>query len=510
MNLSKKTALIIFGLLFPAFFVTFIIVIKLDTFGLQGREQVFFQELIFLSLAISLIVSVCLWWAFRAWVIHPIKEFNRIAKIINSGNLGTKVVHVSQDELGELANNINNIISNLTRNVQSMANSLRDEKEKERELASNYAQLEQAQAKDEALLRNLGEGVVAIDERGVVFLFNTASQALTGFSAAEALGKHYTQVLKFEFEKEKGTVPDFIYAVLNRMSLKELPHIQIVTKWGQRVPVVHSTTLITDVNRRNYGVIVVLRNISKERQLDKLKDEFVSIASHELRTPMTAIKGLISMIFEGDYGLINPQLAEPLSDISASTQRLIELVNDMLDVSRLEGGRIKYVLSNIKIADLINEMVQLMRPVAIQKHIELRFGQGQGQEVVQVDPNKVKQILSNLVGNSMKFTDKGFIEVRYVVHNDYLVISVRDSGIGIKAEDQKKLFGKFTQVTSSQLGRPVGTGLGLYISREFAKKMGGDLWVAYSAPGVGSVFSLSVPLANTQLAKTVEHNISKA
>lgn len=510
MNLSKKTALIIFGLLFPAFFLTFIIVIKLDTFGLQSREQVFFPELIFLSLSISAIVSICLWWAFRAWVIHPIKEFNRIAKIINSGNLGTKVVHLSHDELGELATNFNDIISNLTRNVQSMANSLRDEKEKERELAANYAKLEEAQAKDEALLGNLGEGVVAIDQAGKVFLFNKAAIGLTGFSSQEALGKNYLEVLRFEFEKEKQPVPDFIYATLNGLNLKELPHIQVITKWAQRIPVTHSTTLITDGNGQNYGVIVVLRNITRERQLDKLKDEFVSIASHELRTPMTAIKGLISMIFEGDYGVLNPEIKEPLSDIAVSTQRLIELVNDMLDVSRIEGGRIKYALATLKAADLIKEVLGLMHPVASQKGIQFRFEQSDGGEIVQADPNKVKQILANLIGNSLKFTDKGFIEIRYVIHDQLLIISVRDTGIGIRPEDQKKLFSKFQQVTSSQLGRPIGTGLGLYISREFAKKMGGDLWIANSLVGIGSVFSLSLPLSGTELAKQVEHSIMES
>ncbi len=510
MNLSTRTAIIIFGLLFLSIIVSFLVVLKLQDLAFSSLDPALFPELILVSLLVSLPASFLLWKTFSSYVIHPIKEINRITKIINSGNLGIRVIHKSQDELGELANNINAVINNLTRNVQSMANSLRAEKEKERELASNVVQLEQARAKDEALLRNLGEGVVAIDYTGKIFLFNKAAAMLTGFSSQEAFGKNYNEVLKFEFEKEKDPVPDFIHTILNGSTVKEFPHIQIVTKWAQKIPVIQSTTLITDANLRNYGVIVVLRNITRERQLDKLKDEFVSIASHELRTPMTAIKGLISMIFEGDYGALNPQMKEPLSDIAVSTQRLIELVNDMLDVSRIEGGRIKYVLSNIKIADLIKEILELMHPVASQKGIELRFGQSDGAEAVQADPNKVRQILSNLLGNSMKFTDKGFIEVRYMIHNQLLIISVRDTGIGIKPEDQKKLFSKFQQVSSSQLGRPVGTGLGLYISREFAKKMGGDLWIANSLAGVGSVFSLSLPLSDTELAKEASQSMMQS
>ena len=510
MSLSKKTALIIFVLLFPAFLISLFLIVNIKAMPMSSNLALFAGMIVAWALIISGIVSISLWFIFRKVILRPINEFSRVTKIINSGNLGSKMVYNKKDEFGELAVNFNSIITNLTRNAQSMANSLRDEREKENELAANVAKLQETQAKDEALLGNLGEGVIAIDERGMIFLFNKSATVLTGYSSEEALGKHYRNLLRFEFEKEKDLVPDFVYAVLNKVTIKELAHIQIVTKYDQRVPVTHSTTMITDKNQKNFGVIVVLRNITRERQLDKLKDEFVSIASHELRTPMTAIKGLISMIFEGDYGKVDPQMQEPLADIASSTQRLIELVNDMLDVSRLEGGRIKYELKNVKVAELIKEVLELMHPVAVQKGVELRFSQQAGIEEIQVDANKVKQILSNLIGNSMKFTDKGFIEVRYVIHDQLLIISVRDTGIGIKPEDQKKLFSKFQQVTSSQLGRPVGTGLGLYISREFAKKMGGDLWIANSLVGVGSVFSLSVPIAGTELARMVEHDILAA
>jgi len=507
MNLSKKTGLLIFAIVFPSIVLTFYGVLKLKDLGFSSSAIIFLIEWVGVSFLVSALISFILWKIFSAYVIEPIREFNRITKIINSGNLGTKVIYKGQDELGELAANINNIIMNLTRNVQSMANSLRREKEKEKDLENNLLILGEAQAKDQALLSSLGEGVVAVDGVGRIFLFNKAAAVLTGFAENEAIGKDYKQILFFEFEKEKVAVPDFISSALNKQSINDPRRIQIVTKDGARVPITQLTTVISDSTGRNYGVIVVLRNILRERQLDKLKDEFVSIASHELRTPMTAIKGLISMIFEGDYGIVPPQLKEPLSDVSDSTQRLIELVNDMLDVSRIEAGRVKYQLENIQIADLINEILEFMHPIAVQKHLVLKFIPGNGNQV-QADPNKIKQIISNLISNSIKFTDHGSIELRYVIHDQLLIISVRDTGMGIRTEDQKKLFTKFQQVTSSQFGRPVGTGLGLYISREFAKKMGGDLWIANSQVGVGSVFSLSIPLAGSELARRVAYDIS--
>lgn len=507
MKLSKKTLLIIIGFLAPAFFISSLLIINLYILiSARWNEVEIFLLLMGVALLFSVPVSISLWLAFSAAVIHPLKEFNRISKIIVSGNLGMRVIHNSEDELGELAGNINSIINNLTKGVQGMANALRDEKEKEKQLSLNYQELNKAKAKDDALLGSIGEAVIAIDQSRKIILFNKTAERLTGYTATEAMGHNFADILKFEPEKNGEKVPDFISSALNGAFDETIMHIVFVQKNGQKIPIIQVTSPIINQDRQISGAIVVLKDITRERQVDKMKDEFISVASHELRTPMTAIKGLISMIFEGDYGQINPQLKEPLSDIASSTERLINLVNDMLDVSRIESGRAKYSLTEVNIADLVQEIISLLTPIASQKQIQLRFN-GQNARVIQADANKVKQILSNLIGNSLKFTDRGFIEVILTIHDQLLLVSVRDTGMGIKPEDQKKLFSKFQQITDAQAGRPVGTGLGLYISREFARKMGGDLWISFSAPAQGSVFTLSVPLANTELAKQISRTI---
>jgi signal transduction histidine kinase len=241
------------------------------------------------------------------------------------------------------------------------------------------------------------------------------------------------------------------------------------------------------------------RGVNIEKELEKMKDEFVSIASHELRTPLTAIKGLISMMFEGDYGEVPPTIKQPLNDVYVSAERLIALVNDLLNVARIEAGRTKFSLANFKLIDLVGPVVNTLQPIAKPKGVELYVEKVANTEI-QTDKDKFYQILNNLISNAIKFTDTGSIVVSANVVGSLVNIVVVDSGIGISQVDQAKLFGKFQQISNQKEGRPAGTGLGLYISKQLAKKMGGDVWIVKSAPDKGSTFGFSVPVANSDIA----------
>lgn len=262
--------------------------------------------------------------------------------------------------------------------------------------------------------------------------------------------------------------------------------------------------LLEDLNEEKAKVETTNKQLEN---LDRLKDEFLSIASHELRTPLTAIDGITSMIMDGEYGEVNNNLHQPLKDIITSSERLIHLVNDLLSLSRIQAGRLKYALSEFSIAEVITQTVHLLLPLSKQKGLSLTAANLES-VVVQGDADKVKEILNNLIGNSLKFTDKGSITVSIKAVNDKVVTFVTDTGIGIAKEEQPKLFGKFQQITSSA-GRPAGTGLGLYLSLEMARKMGGNVWLEKSEVGIGSTFAFSIPLANSELARKAEQEIEK-
>lgn len=229
------------------------------------------------------------------------------------------------------------------------------------------------------------------------------------------------------------------------------------------------------------------------QELDQAKNEFLALASHELRTPMTAIKGFTSMILRGDYGGVNPDLIRPLSHISVSTERQIHLINNLLDVSRLQTGQVMFTLTDFSIEQVTNEIVGSLQPIAEQKGIYLTTSVD-SKIIVHADRNWVGQILNNLIGNALKFTDKGSVSIASKLDGRQVFLIITDTGFGIKKKDQQKLFKKFQQLSSEITGKPAGSGLGLYISREIARKMGGDVRIEKSQPGKGSVFVLAIPL----------------
>ncbi len=267
-------------------------------------------------------------------------------------------------------------------------------------------------------------------------------------------------------------------------------------------------TLYSQETKRPSEVIGTIHDITKEKEVEKLKDEFVSIASHELRTPMGAIKAFVSMILSGDYGPVNDNLEDPLKDIKTNTERLVSLVNDLLNIARIEARRMKFELIDVDAASVVGEICESLVPLAKQKNLELRYSVIDAIRV-QMDVDKVKQVLTNLIGNSLKFTDEGSITVSVEMGEKGMAeIQIIDTGCGIAKEDQEKLFGKFQQADVKG-DRPAGTGLGLFISREMIRKMGGELWIKKSEVGKGSIFAFTLPIIESVKAKSIKEEIEK-
>lgn len=265
-----------------------------------------------------------------------------------------------------------------------------------------------------------------------------------------------------------------------------------------------------ELQKTKLAMLNVMEDLNEEKdalkELDKLKDEFLSVASHELRTPLTAIDGLASMIRDGEFGKVSKNLKQPLEDINTSSERLIHLVNDLLNLSRIQAGRLKYSLGDFDIKGAVEEVLNNLSPIAKPK--KLKLVNKSAKIKVFADADKVRQILTNLVGNSLKFTDKGSITITTEKKGDLLIIRVIDTGIGIKKEDKERLFGKFQQL-DTQKGRPAGTGLGLHLSREMVQKMGGSLTLERSEIDKGSTFTFTVPLSGSKIASNVKKEIER-
>lgn len=240
------------------------------------------------------------------------------------------------------------------------------------------------------------------------------------------------------------------------------------------------------------------------KRLQELKDEFVFVAAHELRTPVTAIKGYLSLILEGSAGQISAQAKKFLEQTQRSNDRLNQLVNDLLEIARSEAGRLEIKVEPVDIEEPIKSTQDELKPLADEKKISISTALLDVMPKVMADSGRVKEVMVNLVGNSIKYTQEGGkIEILSEQKDGMLITHVRDNGFGMSKEAQTKLFEKFYRVQTDKTKNIQGTGLGLFIVKQIIEKMGGKIWVN-SEEGKGSVFSFSLPLAGSYEGGDVE------
>ncbi len=230
------------------------------------------------------------------------------------------------------------------------------------------------------------------------------------------------------------------------------------------------------------------------KALDQQKTEFYNIANHELRTPMTAVYGFVSMILDGDAGEINDQVREYLNQVNASSRQLLTMINEMLDIAKLESGEIKLFLEHSDLRALIEEAVNGLRSIVHGKHQHLELDVGKDECFANIDRVKFKQLIVNIVGNAIKYTpDGGSIFVSSTSDESVCRVTIRDTGVGIPEKHLGTIFEKFSQVKDASTRDITGTGLGLAITKKIIEAFHGTIGVT-SVEGKGSTFTIEVPL----------------
>jgi len=234
------------------------------------------------------------------------------------------------------------------------------------------------------------------------------------------------------------------------------------------------------------------------KKLDKAKSEFISIASHQLRTPLTAIKGYISMMLEGDYGKLSKGAVRAMENVYQSNERLIKLVNSLLNLSRIEAGRLKVEKMKTSIIALIEDLMEEFKPQAEKKNLYLKFEKPDIKvPSVNIDREKIRQALANLLDNAIKYTQKGGIKIGIKVENSYLRISISDTGEGMAKEELSKIFQSFSRAGAGRRLWTEGAGLGLYIAKRFIEMHKGRIWAESLGKGKGSTFFVELPIEDS-------------
>lgn len=378
----------------------------------------------------------------------------------------------------------------------------------ERIVKQRTAELEQERSRLESSINSLNIGFIITDTKNNIVNMNSTAKRLLCLAEKGKKGKPGVLVdpLAINFECD---INDVIEQLKDSFDFKK--NLERCYKERQLIDVgeiefreiflhilMSPIVLFEKSELKVIGTVILIDDTTQKTMMERSKDEFFSIASHELRTPLTSIRGNTSLIkdYYSDVLKKDKNLSEMVNDIHESSVRLIEIVNDFLDTSRLEQGRMVYKKSEFSLKELSEEVVKELAGIVKEKKLYLKLkAEGDVPKVV-ADRDKVKQVLINLVGNSLKFTEKGGVNIEVSKKEPYGKVSVVDTGRGIDEPNQKLLFKKFQQANSSIITRDTtkGTGLGLYISKRMIEDMGGNIGLEKSEVGKGSTFGFTLPL----------------
>ena len=228
--------------------------------------------------------------------------------------------------------------------------------------------------------------------------------------------------------------------------------------------------------------------------LDKAKSEFISMASHQLRTPLAAIKGYVSLLIEGSYGKLSPKAKAPLKNIYKTNEQLIKLVNNLLDISRIESGRTVLNFREVSLEEVINEIIEELRVEADKKGLYIKFKKPAFVPKIIADREKIKQVFLNLIDNAIKYTFRGGIVVSIEPQGSDILVKVMDTGIGMEKQDFSSLFKSFKRGKEGSKAWTGGAGIGVYIAKKFVDAHHGKIWVESKGKNKGTTFYVKLPL----------------
>jgi NtrC-family two-component system sensor histidine kinase KinB len=420
-----------------------------------------------LGIMLAIIFSLSL----SSIIVRPLKSMlDALGKVAN-GDYTARIEYHSNDELGIVSSEFNHMAQKLSEYHEMNIRTILKEKQI-----------------NEAILQNMDDGLFLLDNDFHITNVNLSGARFFGSDPATCKGKHILELIRqemlFEFVKDtalQGKSPVFT----------EGQNILVNEINGNKQYLQFNLTPVFQQSGVLIGVMILFTDITHLKKLDKLKSEFLMIASHELKTPLTSMSMSIALLKETAESKLDEAEKELLQIAVEDTQRLKALISDLLDISKIEAGKIDFSFENISVESIITKTLHSFITMAQDKNITIE-SKLEPDLQVRGDFSKLAWIMTNLLSNALKFTSKdGHIVIKAIKTGTYIQISVADNGIGIPYEYQNKIFDKFFQVASHL--NTGGTGLGLSICKEIVRAHGGTIWVE-SEPGKGSTFSFTLPI----------------
>ncbi len=449
--------------------------------------------LILIIMALLLVFGV----TYISYLTAPLIELTARTHKVTQGDLHQRMSVTSDNEIGKLAGAFNVMTAQLAESYQALEHKVQD---RTRALNRKVHELGIAKAKDDAILDSIGDGMIVTDADGKILLLNIIAAELRGMDEHKAVG---TNIDEYPLYDEKGgliTAKDRPMRMALKTGKKISQDARAKGKDGTKNAInVTATPVIQDGN--TIGAVQTIRDVTKEREVDRMKTEFISLASHQLRTPLSAIKWYTEMLMAGDAGKLKSEQQEFATNVYDSTQRMIELVNSLLNISRIESGRIMIEPKPTDLKELVQGIVTDLKAKTEERNQTLIISVHKDLPKINLDSRLIGQVYLNLLTNAIKYTPKGGeISVFISRKDDQIISQVTDNGYGIPKAEQGKLFQKFFRATNIIKVETDGTGLGMYLVKAIVESSGGKIWFK-SETNKGTTFWFALPASGMKAKK---------
>jgi len=367
----------------------------------------------------------------------------------------------------------------------------------EKKVLERTEDIERIRSKNEAILASIGDGLVVVDKGGKITYLNRSFEEMLGWNTKEIIGKSMVQVVPRE--DQNGIKVSFKERILTQVLsgqkfVADLTNpFYYVRKDKSRFP---TSSIVAPVvlGGEIVGAVEVFRDITKEKEIDKAKTEFVSLASHQLRTPLSTVNWYSEMLLAGDAGRVTPNQKKYLEEIYRGNQRMVDLVNTLLDVSRIELGTFIAESKPTNIIELVQDVIKEYSQQIDKKKIKFSSVFGKNIPLIQVDPKLIGMAVQNILSNAVKYTPTGKkIGVSILLDGKNILLEISDTGYGIPKEQQSKIFTKLFRADNVVGKDTVGTGLGLYIAKSVLEQANGKIWFI-SEENKGTTFFVNLPI----------------